>query len=201
MHLKILLKNIYTLEFFNNLQMGGLNFASFLSFISRQIIFTWNKNPWVQSVSRFNLVPFFLFHSRAFHVKIKLLRKNRLVVDRHLFLQSRQFRLYKRFYFVQRTEADAKSRGRKFDREASLSFIPFSSFLALSSCVLRPVASFNPAAYLISRYIGGEAEVHAVHRQRVRNEGCRLGHGVDFLLPESQQSALLPPIVTRAHST
>lgn len=61
-------------------------------------------------------------------------------------------------------------------------------------------ASFNPAADLICRYFGGEAEVHAIRRHRARNEGRRLGHGVDFLLPASQQSALLPPIVARAYS-
>lgn len=136
----------------------------------------------------------FLFHSRAFHVKIKLLRKNRLVVDRHLFLQSRQFRLYKRFYFVQRTEADAKAgAGNSIGRPLSLS--PPSSF---SYCV--PLLLLTPAADLICRYLNGEAEIHAVRRHRARNEGRRLGHGADFLLPESQQSALLPPIVTRAHA-
>lgn len=34
---------------------------------------------------------FFLFHIRVFFAKMKLLRKNGIVVDRHLFLQSRQF--------------------------------------------------------------------------------------------------------------
>lgn len=53
---------------------------------------------------------------------------------------------------------------------------------------------------LAERYLGGEVEVHAVRRHRARNEGRRLGHGVDFLLPESQQSALLPSTVARAHA-
>lgn len=103
--------------------MGSLNFSFYIFIFHITTSYFHVKQKSVSTkCPRFYPVPFFLFHSRVFHVKIKLLRKNRLVVDRHLFLQSRQFRLYKRFYFVQRTEADAKSWGRKFDREASLSF-------------------------------------------------------------------------------
>lgn len=61
------------------------------------------------------------------------------------------------------------------------------------------VTAFYPLSLdLICRYLDGEA-VQAVHRQRARNEGRRVGHGVDFLFTEPQQPALFAAAVARAH--